>query len=441
MANVSLGGFKLDTDGRLLSSAATSTAVASSAAVDKDPISTPWIGSNPADVKIGVAYSYDNTNVTTYVMNQISSYTEARHNTYGVPIWGVGDAIHSNSFAWGVAGVAGAYNTAASAFGGEFNIAVQSATPAVFTNAWALSLATGGDGQSTPTGYWYVAANDPNNAPSNIFVMRDEAWSPVISTGNILCTGFTAGLGGTKHFSAANGINLLNTTFTGNPFVFGTGSTALFSVNNIGHVGAPQINYSTTTPGAPANGNTWYTGETIHAQTKGVDRALSGVISAQNSGNTNNSASGSGADFNHNLTYAIPANFLGSGKLLRVTAHFSCTSGSASPTLLIKLKAGATSLDNVGTAQVMINSVTNKQVMFQYLIQATAAPSASSNVFIGRTGSSNMWANANIYGDIANPVALATNGALTLQMATQWGSAGTGTNTITLQQFIVEALN
>lgn len=43
--------------------------------------------------------------------------------------------------------------------------------------------------------------------------------------------------------------------------------------------------------------------------------------------------------------------------------------------------------------------------------------------------------------DIAMPVALATNGNLILQIATKWGSAGTGTNTITLSQLIVEALN
>ena len=43
--------------------------------------------------------------------------------------------------------------------------------------------------------------------------------------------------------------------------------------------------------------------------------------------------------------------------------------------------------------------------------------------------------------DTAQPVALATNGALTISIESKWSAAGTGVNQLKLSQLIVEALN
>jgi hypothetical protein len=76
-----------------------------------------------------------------------------------------------------------------------------------------------------------------------------------------------------------------------------------------------------------------------------------------------------------------------------------------------------------------------------FLLQALAAPGASANVDTATQGNLNFMQNANVSNATDQPVALATNGALELKIATRWAAAGTGTNNIALMQFIVEALN
>lgn len=165
-----------------------------------------------------------------------------------------------------------------------------------------------------------------------------------------------------------------------------------------------------------------------------------GALSVQNTGSTNNSSSGSGADVNHSLTFSIPANFLTLGKCLRITNSFRITTGSAAPNLLHKLKAGATTI-GATSAQAPANNIANDSFAIQWLIQALAAPGASANVdtsLISFPGAAVSTVNSS---STDQPVALATNGALTLTISTQWSAAGTGTNTIQQMQFIVEALN
>jgi hypothetical protein len=169
-------------------------------------------------------------------------------------------------------------------------------------------------------------------------------------------------------------------------------------------------------------------------------KGLPAVMSVQNSGDTNNSASGSGADYVHSLTYSIPANVLKAGRSLRVTAHFRLTSGSSAPTLAVKLKLGSTVVsENIQSA--VGNSLTNNQYAVTWFIQATAAPGAAANVEVAVQSSNNAAANANVHNTTDMPVALATNGALTLAIASQWATAGTGTSTLKLSQLIVESVN
>jgi hypothetical protein len=53
----------------------------------------------------------------------------------------------------------------------------------------------------------------------------------------------------------------------------------------------------------------------------------------------------------------------------------------------------------------------------------------------------NIAANSSTTSTTAMPVAVASNAAQVLTVATEWATAGAGTNTIGLNQLIVEALN
>lgn len=166
---------------------------------------------------------------------------------------------------------------------------------------------------------------------------------------------------------------------------------------------------------------------------------LMALLSAQLSGDTNNSSSGSGSDYNHNLTYSIPANYLTAGKLLRVTLGWKMTTG-ASANLTIKLKAGSTLLSQ-NVAGVPTGSVTGMTFATVFYLQAIDVPGAAANVQILPISNYASYTNVLNINNVTNPVALATNGALSLVASTLWSAAGTGTNAITLSQMIVEALN
>ncbi|MDQ6867127.1 MAG: hypothetical protein M3178_01425 [Pseudomonadota bacterium] len=151
-----------------------------------------------------------------------------------------------------------------------------------------------------------------------------------------------------------------------------------------------------------------------------------------NGGTTNNSNAGSGAFINHTPTFTLPANFMIAARAFRLTTHFQITTGTTVPSLTIQLALGATAIATVGLG-VLPGSVTNQQFGLQWIFQATQAPSASSNI---QATLGSVTLNA-----LAMPVAVATNAAQALTIATKWATAGAGTNTIGLNQFILEALN
>lgn len=172
----------------------------------------------------------------------------------------------------------------------------------------------------------------------------------------------------------------------------------------------------------------------------GDDIAKPTALSVQNSGSTNDSSSGSGAYINHTPNFVLPANYLASGKALRITAHFRITTGAVAPTLSVQLKAGTTVLAQL-TGSTPTALISNNQYGLTFVVQAIAAIGAAANVEATLFGNSNSPGGVAVGSDTDMPVALATNTALTLQMATQWGSAGTGVNTIILSQLIVEPIN
>ncbi len=185
--------------------------------------------------------------------------------------------------------------------------------------------------------------------------------------------------------------------------------------------------------------------DNFHLKTSGdgstwTDGVVQRTISIQNSGDINDSSSGSGLDHDHSLTFSVPANFLASGRALRVTAHYRLATGSAPPQISHKIKLGSAIIGQAGANSPAANQ-SNTQTSISWLFQAIAAPSASSGIECAL-----LTVPSGVGGMINNsltpmPVNVSTNAALALKVSTVWASAGTGVNQIKLSQLIVEALN
>lgn len=164
-------------------------------------------------------------------------------------------------------------------------------------------------------------------------------------------------------------------------------------------------------------------------------------LSVQNGGSVNNSISGSGSFVNHAPSFTIPANFMIAARAFRVTVHMQLTTGSVAPVLTHRLLLGSTVIGTCGAIAAPTASQTNVGFVIQWIFQATQAPSASSNVQCAMITGPNGGGSSAQVNSTAMPVAVATNAAQAITIATQWTTAGTGTNTIALNQFILEALN
>lgn len=171
-----------------------------------------------------------------------------------------------------------------------------------------------------------------------------------------------------------------------------------------------------------------------------VDGIVQRTISVQNSGDINDASIGSGADHEHSLTFSIPANFLTSGRALRVTAHYRLTTGSAPPQLTFKLKLGATVVGQTGANSPGV-AQTNVQTSACWLFQAISAPSAASSIECALLTIPSSVSGGGSDSVTSMPVAIATNGALPVKISTLWATAGTGINQIKLSQLIIEALS
>jgi hypothetical protein len=167
-----------------------------------------------------------------------------------------------------------------------------------------------------------------------------------------------------------------------------------------------------------------------------INGKLPRVLSAQlGSSDTITASVVSTAETNFATNFSVPGNFFIANKGLRVTVVFSCVT-TASPTVKIRLKLGTTAV-YLSTALAPASSLSFGNT---FIIQGTAAAGASVNVETGIVSSSPIISNANIWNQTAQPVAVATNGALTLQFSAEW-SANTAGNSITLRQLLVEELN
>jgi hypothetical protein len=167
---------------------------------------------------------------------------------------------------------------------------------------------------------------------------------------------------------------------------------------------------------------------------------FSRAVGTGSSGSTNDSSSGSGAFTNHTPTISIPASYITTGRGLRILLWLRFTTGSAAPSLDLRIRLGGTTVAQIGT-NAPANNLATKTYGMEFVLMGLAAAGASANTETMLVGSSNGFANQILFNSVSQPVALATNGALTLDFGSQWNSAGTGTNTLTLMGITVEGIN
>jgi hypothetical protein len=143
---------------------------------------------------------------------------------------------------------------------------------------------------------------------------------------------------------------------------------------------------------------------------------------------------------NFGMNFSVPANFLIANKLLRVTMSYEWTTTSSPPSFRLRMKLNTTNVyDN--SALALAGSMTSRGAGAAFLIQGTAAPGASVNVETAITSIGSRIIGLTTEGNtIAQPVAIATNAAQTLQFSLQLGTATAG-NFVRLRQLIVEELN
>lgn len=162
------------------------------------------------------------------------------------------------------------------------------------------------------------------------------------------------------------------------------------------------------------------------------------ALSVQNSTTDKNLASATfGTFFSHATTFTIPANFMINKRAFRVTAHFQFTCVASPPTITFKLLLGTAAI--YLSAAIAPAAFTNVQVALQWVFQATAAPGASVNVQCAAINQVTGIGGTTGPSLTAMPVAIATNAAQAVTIATEWSA--TATSFVDLNQLIVEALN
>jgi hypothetical protein len=169
--------------------------------------------------------------------------------------------------------------------------------------------------------------------------------------------------------------------------------------------------------------------------------SLEHVLFTQFSISDSKSCSTTEADFSTN--YTLPAMYLTANKLLRVTIGFSLTSSASPPGMAFNLKLGGTPV-YTATQTAPPASLAASPGGITFYIQGTTTPGASVSVHIHPILPPTVNGTASVPFDgptITQPVTtVATNGTLAIK-AGLICSTTSGTNGMTLNQMIVEALN
>lgn len=137
-------------------------------------------------------------------------------------------------------------------------------------------------------------------------------------------------------------------------------------------------------------------------------------------------------------SYEIPANTLKAGTVVKVRWSARVTADNAGTTLTGRLRLGATTL--TGTELVVTSAVdtsANHLFVGEYLIQAREAPGAASAV-VGVGMHALGAAGSNMVSAGLATTALATNGALKLEVTGDWSAADA--NSVRAEVFVVEVV-
>ena len=137
---------------------------------------------------------------------------------------------------------------------------------------------------------------------------------------------------------------------------------------------------------------------------------------------------------NFDLNLALPPDFFTVGKALRITASGKY-SDTGTPTLQLKLKAGSTTLLDLG-AVTLGSGVSNKQWSVEILLvcrSSGAGGTVQASLVQARLDDDLLQA-------IANVASVDTTLAQTLQLSAQWGTSH-ASNTITQELLLIESLN
>ncbi len=292
-----------------------------------------------------------------------------------------------------------------------------------------------------------TAAND-DTAPTCSTITSAHVDSSVEKSANKNAASGYAGLDGSSRIAKAQGhsatiYNDQSSTYTGATTQDMSAITALKHPSAAG--AAPtvggDIRYDTTRASTVGGGNQSTTGF-FPRIVKMTNCTTDGNCTSASGGNQVDAASGAQGTTETNFAsnWSMPASFLFTNKAIRVCAVFQFTTTGSPPTLILRLKAGSTVLVNNGAIAPSV-SLTSKGFSNCYTVQGTATAGASVNVEAGFVGDRQLTVNANLFNQVAQPVSgIATNGALTIQISAQWGTATSG-NTIQLRQFYVEEMN
>ena len=142
------------------------------------------------------------------------------------------------------------------------------------------------------------------------------------------------------------------------------------------------------------------------------------------------------AEQDYASVFTIPANFLIAQKVVRITALIQYVSDSAPATQSHYLDLGATRVAEPQSASTPATSVTRTMAIVWTLV-GTATPGASVGINVSMTAP---YAAFNGQNAIGQPVAVATNGTLTVIPGVTFGTAGGGESS-TLLSIIIEELN
>lgn len=234
-------GWRWDATGRYLQSDGVYGGTTGATITKANQFSTPFVGSVPIDMRLGVGNTYTYNGVgNAYVNYQINSWSKANGNVWAVGVAGTSQALTADAKAWGVVGVGHASVAGADAHAAEFDICTSNTIGGDFDNAYGVGIGAGASGSGIPShakAYMYWAQVGGDNAVQHGLLLRDSSHNPLKTSASIITTGFNAGQGGSAHLSVTHGINLLNTTVSGNVIQHGTGSAALSYMSGGGGIG------------------------------------------------------------------------------------------------------------------------------------------------------------------------------------------------------------